>query len=100
MSQGIKWPAKTREIHNGVFDSSVWNDFKFRDDIVKATWAKSGTTWTQQIIAELLFACRRYVALARPPRATQGGEVTGGRGSDTSAFHQDASARRRIALVT
>ena len=57
MSQAIHWPVKTREIHNVVFDSSVWNDFKFRaDDIVIATWAKSGTTWTQQIIAQLLFA--------------------------------------------
>ena len=57
MAQGIKWPVKTREIHNAVFDSTVWNDFKFRaDDIVIATWAKSGTTWTQQIIAQLLFA--------------------------------------------
>jgi aryl sulfotransferase len=32
MAQGIKWPMKTREIHNVVFDSSVWNDFKFRSD--------------------------------------------------------------------
>ena len=57
MAQGIKWPVKTREIHNAVFNSTVWNDFKFRaDDIVIATWAKSGTTWTQQIIAQLLFA--------------------------------------------
>ncbi len=38
MAQGITWPVKTREIHNVVFDSSVWNDFKFRaDDIVIAT---------------------------------------------------------------
>jgi aryl sulfotransferase len=57
MSQGIEWPVKTREIHNVVFDSTAWNDFKFRtDDIVIATWAKSGTTWTQQIIGQLLFA--------------------------------------------
>jgi aryl sulfotransferase len=57
MPQDVKWPMKTREIHNAHFDSSVWNDFTFRpDDIVIATWAKSGTTWTQQIIAQLLFA--------------------------------------------
>jgi aryl sulfotransferase len=34
----------------------VWNGFPFRDDdIVIATYAKAGTTWTQQIIAQLLF---------------------------------------------
>lgn len=49
-------PKKTREIHSHHFDSSIWNDFEFRDDdIIIATYAKSGTTWVQQIIAQLLF---------------------------------------------
>jgi aryl sulfotransferase len=39
-----------------VIDSTYWNDFKFRDDdIIIASYAKAGTTWMQQIIAQFIF---------------------------------------------
>ncbi len=49
-------PVKTRELHSHHFDSTIWNDFEFRDDdIIIATYAKAGTTWLQQIVSQLLF---------------------------------------------
>jgi aryl sulfotransferase len=58
-------PRKTREIHSHHFDSTIWNDLKFRDDdIIISTYAKSGTTWMQQIIAQLSFGGDPELAVA------------------------------------
>ncbi len=62
----VNWPTKTREMQNFIMDSTLWNDFKFRDDdIVIATWAKSGTTWMQQIVAQLIFNGAEGVEFSR-----------------------------------
>jgi aryl sulfotransferase len=60
------FPEKTREIHSHHFDSTIWNDFAFRDDdIVISTYAKSGTTWVQQIVSQLLFAGEEGLEVAQ-----------------------------------
>jgi aryl sulfotransferase len=52
----VTYPKKSRDLHNMLMDSTRWDGFNFRDDdIVIDTWAKSGTTWTQQIVSQLIF---------------------------------------------
>jgi aryl sulfotransferase len=65
LGEPIRWPRKTRELHNHHFDSTIWNDFAFRDDdIIVSTYAKAGTTWVQQIIGQLLFEGDPEIAVA------------------------------------
>ena len=54
LSRKAGWPKKIREIRTAIVDSTRWNGFPFRaDDIVIATFGKSGTTWTQQIVGQI-----------------------------------------------
>ena len=81
MTDDIAWPRKTRELMNHHMDSTVWNDFKFRaDDVVVGTYGKSGTTWVQQIVAQLVFRgevpgpvheMSPWVDLRVPPKAVK-----------------------------
>jgi aryl sulfotransferase len=47
--------APTRTVRNPVMDSRRWERFEPRDDdIIVATYSKSGTTWTQRIVDMLV----------------------------------------------
>jgi aryl sulfotransferase len=55
-AETIVWPRKQNELIKWVLDSRPWNKFQMRDDdIVISTWSKSGTTWMQQIVGQLIF---------------------------------------------
>lgn len=64
MKSSAGQPVKTRELRNHHMDSTVWNRFKFRpDDVVISTYGKSGTTWMQQIVGQLIFRGDENVAV-------------------------------------
>lgn len=51
-----KLPVRSRIYQNHHFDSTRWDYFEPRStDIIVATSYKAGTTWTQAIVAHLLF---------------------------------------------
>ena len=55
-SKNIRYPKKVRESRHHLLDSTIWNEFKFRpDDIIIGSYSRSGTTWIQQIVAQLLW---------------------------------------------
>ena len=50
------WGHPPQELRNHSVDSRRWRAFDFREgDIVIGTWARSGTTWMQQILGQLIF---------------------------------------------
>ncbi len=51
-----EYPVKKCEHWHHLLDSTIWNEFQFRDDdIIINAYSKSGTTWVQQIVAQLLW---------------------------------------------
>jgi aryl sulfotransferase len=59
------YPQKVREHSHHMFDSTIWNDFEFRnDDIIIGAYSKSGTTWVQQIVGQLLWEGAEHVNVA------------------------------------
>lgn len=58
-------PEVTHIYQNHTFDSTRWRNFMPRDDdIVISTSYKSGTTWMQNIVAQLLFLGQEEVPFA------------------------------------
>jgi aryl sulfotransferase len=50
------WPCAGHVVRNHTIDSRRWSEFRYRaGDVVIATWAKAGTSWMQQIVAQLVF---------------------------------------------
>jgi aryl sulfotransferase len=60
-----QYPTKRREHWHHLLDSTVWNEFQFREnDIIISAYSKSGTTWVQQIVAQLLWNGAEHIILA------------------------------------
>ena len=65
-SKEFQYPTKEREHPHHLLDSTIWNEFKYRDDdIVINAYSKSGTTWVQQIVAQLLWNGGEHINVSK-----------------------------------
>ena len=109
------WPQKSRDIFNHHMDSTIWDDFAFRDDdIVIATYAKSGTTWVQQIVGQLLFHGAEEVPVADmspwldlrvPPKevklpAVMGADATAASSRPTCRWTRSSTRHRQSTFIS
>jgi len=52
----IQYPDKKKYIADVFTDTRYWDKFQFRDDdVIISSYHKAGTTWMQQIVAQLIF---------------------------------------------
>lgn len=52
---------KDVDVAHRLMNTTIWDEVPLRDgDIIISSWMKSGTTWLQQIIAQLIFANGKY----------------------------------------
>jgi aryl sulfotransferase len=60
------WPEKKREVVTATIDSTMWNRLRYRDDdVVVASFGKTGTTWTQAIIVQLIHGAPEVVRVGQ-----------------------------------
>ena len=86
-------PERVREYVSWIFDSRHWDRFRPREgDIVVSTSYKSGTTWMQNILRQLLYpeAAKPPVSLLSPWIDRQNAEA------DTMFSTLEAQRRRRF----
>lgn len=59
---------KTRDVQTRLVDSTRWDHLKLRDDdIVIASWGKTGTTLTQQVVSQLILGGDGVAAMDTSP---------------------------------
>ncbi|MFN2201824.1 MAG: sulfotransferase domain-containing protein [Caldilineaceae bacterium] len=60
-----EFPVRTHIYQNHVFDGTHWDHYlPRRDDVIVSTSYRSGTTWTQNIVLQLIFLGQPKPALA------------------------------------